>query len=236
MILNIESSTDCCSVALTREGEILEERMEKQGMNHARLLAPFADECLGYARVRGLKPDAIAVSIGPGSYTGLRIGLSLAKGLAMGLGVPVIGVPTLEIVAVKAMFKSFEWQGDELLVPMLDARRMEVYTAVYDFSLHALEQPHPLILEPDSFDTYLNNRRRLIFCGPGCEKYRKLLPESAQVIYLPDLIPTAAAMMPLSEKMLREGRLLDTAYSVPEYLKEFQATVPKNKVLAGADR
>lgn len=230
MILNIETSTDCCSVALTHEGEILEERIEKQGMNHAKLLAPFADECLAYARARDLKPDAVAVSIGPGSYTGLRIGLSLAKGLCMGLNVPLIGVPTLQILAVKTMFRRFDWEGDELLVPMLDARRMEVYTAVYDFALNAIEEPHPLILEPDSFAKYLEQGRRLIFMGNGSDKYRALLPEGPQVIYVPDIVPTAAAMMALSEKAQREDRYIDTAYSVPDYLKEFQATVPKNRL------
>ena len=231
MILNLESSTDCCSAALTREGEILEERIEKTGMNHARLLAPFADECMEYARSRSLKPDAVAVSIGPGSYTGLRIGLSLAKGICMGLGIPLIGIPTLKILAVKAMFARFDWEGDELLVPMLDARRMEVYTAVYDFALNALEKPHPLILAADSFNKYLSEGRKLIFIGNGCAKYRELLPGSEQVIYMPDLVPTAASMMALSEKALREKQFLDLAYSTPEYLKDFQATVPKNKVL-----
>ena len=231
MILNIETSTDCCSAALTHEGEILEERIEKQNMNHARLIAPFADECMAYARARGLKPEAVAVSIGPGSYTGLRIGLSLAKGLSMGLDIPLIGIPTLQILAVKAMFRRFDWEGDELLVPMLDARRMEVYTAVYDFALNALEEPHPLILEADSFDTYLRQGRKLIFMGNGSDKYRELLPESRQVVYMSDIVPTAASMMALSEKAQREQRYIDIAYSVPEYLKEFQATVPRNKVL-----
>ena len=229
MILNLESSTDCCSAALTHEGQVLEERIEKQGMNHARLLAPFADDCMAYARSRELKLDAVAVSIGPGSYTGLRIGLSLAKGLCMGLDLPLIGVSTLQLLAVKAMFHRFDWEGDELLVPMIDARRMEVYTATYDFALNALQEPHPLILEPDSFAEYLEQGRRLIFCGNGCGKYRDLLPESEQVIYMPDIIPTAAGMMALSEKAFSEGKFLDMAYCVPEYLKEFQATVPKNK-------
>lgn len=231
MILNIETSTDCCSVALTDQGQVLEERIEKEGMNHARLAAPFAEECMAYARARSLKPEAIAVSIGPGSYTGLRIGLSLAKGLAMGMDVPLIGVPTLEILAVKAMFKRFDWQGDELLIPMLDARRMEVYMAVYDFALNALEPPHPQILEPGIFDKYLAEGKRIILHGNGAEKCKAILPESEQVIYLDGLIPTAAAMMPLAEKMQREQRYLDPAYSTPEYLKEYQATISKNKVL-----
>jgi len=231
MILNLESSTDCCSAALTHEGAVLEERIEKQGMNHARLLAPFASECLGYAKARGIKIDAVSVSIGPGSYTGLRIGLSLAKGIALGLGVPLIGAPTLQILAVKAMFRHFDWQGDELLVPMIDARRMEVYTAVYDFALQEIEKPHPLVLEPDSFASYIAQGKKLVFMGNGAGKYQEMMPAGRQVIYESDIVPTAAAMMPLSEKAYREQRFLNLAYSVPEYLKEFQATVPKNKCL-----
>lgn len=113
---------------------------------------------------------------------------------------------------------------------MLDARRMEVYTAVYDFALNALEQPHPLILAADSFDKYLHEGRRLILLGNGSDKYRQLLPPSDRVIYIPDMVPTAASMMPLAEKALRERRFLDVAYCVPEYLKEFQATVPKSRL------
>lgn len=150
------------------------------------------------------------------------------------MNVPLIGIPTLQILAVKAMFKSFDWEGDELLVPMLDARRMEVYTAVYNFRLEALEEPHPLILEADSFKKYLDAGKKLIFIGEGAAKYEQLLPASGQVVYMPEIIPTAAGMMALSEKYLREGRFLDTAYSVPDYLKDFQATVPKNRVIEEA--
>lgn len=236
MILNIETSNQACSAAVTDAGEVQFEKIERDGMSHARLLAPFVQECMDYIRRHDAKPEAIAVSIGPGSYTGLRIGLSMAKGLCMGLDVPLLGIPTLEILAVKAMFSHHDWQGDELLIPMLDARRMEVYTATYDFALNAVEPVRPLILDENSFADLLAQGRKLVFIGPGAVKFEPLFrqahPEAGdQALFLTKLIPDARGMMALSERALRRGDLLDLAYSVPEYLKEFQATVPRNKVL-----
>ncbi|MBP3298194.1 MAG: tRNA (adenosine(37)-N6)-threonylcarbamoyltransferase complex dimerization subunit type 1 TsaB [Muribaculaceae bacterium] len=227
IILNIETSTDCCSVALSDEGAILEERIEREGMNHARLAAPFADECLDWLKRQEKKADAVAVSIGPGSYTGLRIGMSLAKGLCMGMGVPLIGVPTLQILAVKAMFSRFDFQGDELLIPMLDARRMEVYTATYGFALDEIQPVRPLILEPDSFAEMSATGRRLVFIGNGAEKARGALQVPDDTLFLPEIYPDARGMLALSERAFRQNDFLDVAYSVPFYLKEFQATVPK---------
>lgn len=230
-ILNIETSAQSCSAAVCAEGEVLFEKKEAEGMNHARLLAPFVQECLDYLARREQKLDAVGVSIGPGSYTGLRIGLSLAKGVCMGREIPLIGVPTLQIIAVQTMFSSFDWQGDELLVPMLDARRMEVYTATYDFALNEVQPVRPLILEPDSFEALLAAGRRLVMAGPGAVKAEQLYGSLPGVEMRTRIAPDARGMMALSDKAYREGRFLDTAYCVPEYLKEFQATVPKNKVL-----
>ncbi|MCM1319501.1 MAG: tRNA (adenosine(37)-N6)-threonylcarbamoyltransferase complex dimerization subunit type 1 TsaB [Muribaculaceae bacterium] len=230
-ILNIETSDKCCSAAVCCEGEVLFEKREPEGMNHARLLAPFVQECMDFLARRELKLDAVGVSIGPGSYTGLRIGLSMAKGLCYGKDLPLIGVPTLQIMAVQAMFASFDWQGDELLIPMLDARRMEVYTATYDFALNEVQPVRPLILEADSFNELISQGKKLIFIGPGAIKAEPLYKELTGVEFRTKIVPDARGMMALSDKFFREGRFLDIAYSVPEYLKEFQATVPKNKVL-----
>ena len=230
-ILNIETSGASCSVAVCAEGEVQFEKKEEEGMNHARLLAPFVQECLDYLDRHDRKPDAVGVSIGPGSYTGLRIGLSLAKGLCMGMDIPLIGVPTLQIMAVQAMFSSFDWQGDELLVPMLDARRMEVYTATYDFHLHEVQPVRPLILEPDFFSDLLAQGRKLVIIGPGAVKAEPLYGALPGVEMRTRIAPDARGMMALSDKAFREGRFLDTAYCVPEYLKEFKTNKPKNKVL-----
>lgn len=231
VILNIETSSECCSCAVCADGEVMFEKIEEQGMNHARVLAPFVQECMDFLQRRELKLDAVGVSIGPGSYTGLRIGMSLAKGLCMGLDVPLLGIPTLQIMAVQAMFAHIDWQGDELLVPMLEARRMEVYTATYDFALREVQPVRPLILEPDSFDTLIAEGRQLVFIGPGAVKAEPLYADKPGVRFLTKIHPTARGMMALSDKYLREEKFLDVAYCVPEYLKEFQATVPKNKVL-----
>lgn len=230
VILNIETSGQSCSVAVCAEGEVLFEKIEEEGMNHAKLLAPFVQECMDFLTRRELLLEAVAVSIGPGSYTGLRIGLSLAKGLCFGKDIPLIGIDTLEIMAVKAMFAHFDWQGDELLIPMLDARRMEIYTATYDFALSAVEPVRPLILDENSFRS-LPSGRKPIFIGPGAEKFKPVCGVK-EAEFLTRIKPDARGMMALSERAFRNQDFLDTAYSVPEYLKDFQATVPKNKVLS----
>lgn len=228
VILNIETSTDMCSVALTADGAVIHDLKEANGMNHAKLLAPFIDECMAKLKDKNLQLDAVAVSIGPGSYTGLRIGLSTAKGLCFGLNIPLIGVSTLEILAVSAMFRYYDWQGDELLVPMLDARRMEVYTGVYDFALNPIEKPHPLIIDEHSFENYLADKK-LFFMGNACDKVEQVI-KSENAKFMHGIVPNAIDMLALAEKAYRNQSFLDLAYSTPEYLKEFQATTPKNKV------
>ena len=137
IILNIETSSKICSVALTKDGAVEYQLEDTEGMNHAVRLAPFVEKCLEELKRKDEKLDAVAVSIGPGSYTGLRIGLSLAKGLCFSLGIPLIGVSTLKILAVKAMFRSFDWQGDEVLVPMIDARSSSTKHLIPIFRLAA---------------------------------------------------------------------------------------------------
>lgn len=223
-ILNIETSTNVCSVAVTFDGMVLCHREDFSGHNHATLLSGFIKDCLDHIASHEMKLDAVAVSIGPGSYTGLRIGLSEAKGLCYALNIPLIGIDTLKIMAVEVMFNG-SIEGDELFVPMIDARRMEVYTAVYDIALDTLVAPTPLILEPDSFDTYLSENRLLIF-GNGSDKARDVIT-SPNAVFVSDIHPLASNMLPLAEKAFVNKDFLDLAYSVPVYLKEFQATKPK---------
>lgn len=229
IIINIETSSEICSVAISKDGTIDFQLEDSEGMNHAVKLAPFVENCMAELKRKGEKPDAISVSLGPGSYTGLRIGLSLAKGLAFSLGVPLIGVSTLELLAVKAMFRNILWEGDEIIVPMIDARRMEVYTAAFDFSLNTLIKESPEILTDESFSS-LHRKRKVIFLGDGSEKFKDLYKgENGE--WLGNLKVKATDMVALSEKKFRNGDFLDIAYSVPNYLKEYQATVKKNKVL-----
>ena len=227
-ILNIETSGKTCSVALTREGVLEFDLENSDGMKHAELLAPFVERAMEEVKRKEWKLDAVAVSIGPGSYTGLRIGLSLAKGLAFSLGVPLIGVSTLKILAVKAMFRNFNFTGEEILAPMIDARRMEVFTGAYDFALNALEGPAPMILDENSYASLLAERE-VWFMGDGSEKAKEVI-KSPNAHWIDGLNPMAKDMFALSEKAFREGDFLDIAYSVPEYLKEYQTTTPKCKI------
>lgn len=227
-ILNIETSGKTCSVALTREGVLEFDLENSDGMKHAELLAPFVERAMEEVKRKEWKLDAVAVSIGPGSYTGLRIGLSLAKGLAFSLGVPLIGVSTLKILAVKAMFRNFNFTGEEILAPMIDARRMEVFTGAYDFALNALEGPAPMILDENSYASLLAERE-VWFMGDGSEKAKEVI-KSPNAHWIDGLNPMAKDMLALSEKAFREGDFLDIAYSVPEYLKEYQTTTPKCKI------
>lgn len=224
-ILNIETSTEVCSVALASEGAILEHFEEFNGRNHATLLSGFIKGCLDHLRRHEMKLDAVAVSIGPGSYTGLRIGLSEAKGLAYALDVPLIGVDTLKIMAVSVMFSQELDDAGVMFAPMLDARRMEIYTAVYNLSLEALVAPTPLILEPESYDKWLE-RGEVLFFGNGSNKARGVIGHR-NARFIDDVKPLAVDMLALSDKAFREGQFIDLAYSVPEYLKDFQATKPK---------
>ncbi|MDE6007616.1 MAG: tRNA (adenosine(37)-N6)-threonylcarbamoyltransferase complex dimerization subunit type 1 TsaB [Muribaculaceae bacterium] len=229
IIINIETSSESCSVAVSKDGMIDFQLEDTEGMNHAVKLAPFVEKCMAELKRKGERPDAVAVSIGPGSYTGLRIGLSLAKGLAYSLDIPLICIPTLQILAVKAMFRNILWEGDEIIVPMIDARRMEVYMAAFDFSMKEVIKEKPEILSTDSCSA-LHGKRKVIFIGDGSEKFMEIY-QGDNAEWLGKLLPKATDMIALSEKYFKSGKFSDLAYSTPNYLKEYQATVSKNKVL-----
>lgn len=227
-IINIETSTDVCSVALTNEGNVLMQRCDEQGRNHALMLSDFIKSCLDHARDHELPIDAVAVSIGPGSYTGLRIGLSEAKGLAYALGCPLIGVETLRLLAVQAMFSS-DYEGEEYFMPMIDARRMEVFTALYSLALDEVMKPQPLIITPGSLDIPVPEGERVILCGNGSDKGRDVI-DDPRVRFMPGIRPLAADMLALAEQAWHQRRFIDTAYSTPLYVKEFMATKPRPRL------
>lgn len=224
-ILNIETSTEACSVALTGDCSVLANFEDLSGRNHAEKLGGFVEQAVAAAKEQERRIEAVSVSIGPGSYTGLRIGLSMAKGLAYSLNVPLIGVPTLQILATNVMFNHHGITLESRFAPMIDARRMEVYTCVLDMWLKELMPVQPLILEPGSYDRWLDEGP-LLFMGNGTEKARTII-KHPNAVFLEDIRPLAADMLALSEKAFREGKFLDVAYSTPEYLKEFQGTKPK---------
>lgn len=223
-IINIDTSTTVCSVALSSEGMLIHHCEDFQGMNHATLLSGFVKQCLDVAADHEMKVDAVAVSLGPGSYTGLRIGLSEAKGLAYALDIPLIGIDTLKLMAVHMMF-NVDVEPDALFAPMIDARRMEVYTGVYNMMLEPLSTPTPLILEGESYNKYLENTI-VYFGGDGSEKAREVI-KSPNARWVEDVHPLAVDMPALAEKAYFAKEFLDIAYSVPSYLKEYQATKPK---------
>lgn len=228
-ILNIETSSKKCSVALTKDGVVEFEMEDSSEMNHAVSLAPYVERCMEELKRKEEKLNAVAVSLGPGSYTGLRIGLSLAKGLCYSLDIPLIAISTLKILAVKAMFRNIIWEGDEIILCMIDARRMEVYAGGYDFGLNTVFEEQPVILDQNSFSS-LYNHRKVIFIGNGSDKFRDIY-KGNNGVWLGNLEPNARDMTALSEKYFRERKFADVAYVTPNYIKDFHATKPKNNIL-----
>ncbi len=230
MILNIETSAAPCSVALTAEGMVLAHQEELDGRAQASLLSDYIKYCLDFAAGKELKIEAVAVSMGPGSYTGLRIGLSEAKGLAYALDVPLIGIDTLRLLCCQVMFTLPDFTGDEIFLPMVDARRMEVYTGAYDFALEPLMPQQPLILDDGSYAGILSTGRPVLFFGDGSDKARDVI-KAPNARFVPDIRPLAIDMIALAEKAYAARDFVDTAYSTPNYIKDFQATKPREKVL-----
>lgn len=236
VILNIETSNEPCSVALTAEGMILQHSENMDGRNHAKYLSDFIKSALDFATDREIKVEAVAVSMGPGSYTGLRIGLSEAKGLAYGLNVPMIGISTLELLTTRVMFSSDAIAEDTIFVPMIDARRMEVYTCAYNFALSEEIEPGPKILEAGiSYKDLIDSGRPIMFFGSGMPKWREAWGKNipSNIVFVDGVEPLAVDMTALSERAYARRDFVDTAYCTPLYLKDFQATKPRNKVIQG---
>lgn len=224
-ILSIETSTNCCSVAVSSEGACLFDRRDAAGPNHAVVLGRFVDEALAFADSQGMPLDAVAVSCGPGSYTGLRIGVSMAKGICYGRGLKLIGIPTLELLCVPILLTHDEMDENARLCPMLDARRMEVYAAVYDRALNTVRQLQADIVDADTYKEYLD-RGPVYFFGNGAKKCMEVINHpNARLIE--GIEPLASNMFPLAEQRMARGEKDDVAYFVPTYLKDFVAKKPR---------
>ena len=230
VILNIETSAAATSVALTAEGMVLAHQEDMDGRNQAALLSDYIKYCLDFAAEKELKIEAVAVSMGPGSYTGLRIGLSEAKGLAYALDVPLIGIDTLKLMACQVMFTHESLVGDEIFVPMVDARRMEVYTCAYDFSLEPLMEKTPLILNSESYADIIACGCKVLLFGDGSSKAKEIIT-APNVEFVDGITPLAIDMIALSEQAYVRREFLDTAYCTPDYIKDFQATKPKERLV-----
>ena len=221
-ILCIETSTQVCSAAICIGGMPTDLRISIGETNHAQLLPRYVDELLGELTRKGLRIEAVALSAGPGSYTGLRIGTSLAKGLCYGLQVPLLPIDTLQILCASAAAHAHIEDG--LLCPMIDARRMEVYTRLYDADLQPKGETRAVVVESeDSLMGEEAGKKPVYYFGDGAEKCQTVLTQP-NMHYIAGIVPDAQYMGLLAEQMLAEGfRGADVAYYEPFYLKQFVA-------------
>ena len=210
-ILNIETSTSVCSVAASQDGQTIFVKEDLQGPSHAVSLGVFVDEALSFIDSHAIPLDAVAVSCGPGSYTGLRIGVSMAKGVCYGRNIPLIGIPTLEVLSVPVLLYH-DLPENALLCPMIDARRMEVYAAVYDRRLQVKRTVAADIVDENSYLEFLNEQPVYFF---------------GNAHFIDNIHPLAKMMFPLAEKAVADEDYKDVAYFEPFYLKEFVASMPK---------
>ena len=230
-ILCIETSTSVCSAAVCKDGALIKQCISYEGSNHARLLPSYIEELLSFTREQHLSLDAVALSEGPGSYTGLRIGTSTAKGLCYGLSVPLIPVPTLEVLCEAArQHSAFSIQNSDILIPMIDARRMEVYTAIFDSESKEEspkskeERARAVVIENED----LAAERSYFYFGDGAAKCAKIFTKP-NWHFIPNIVPEAQFMGALveSRKSKVESRKMisgaELAYYEPFYLKEFIA-------------
>lgn len=223
-ILHIETSTSVCSVAISEDGLAIFSKEDFNGPSHAVSLGVFVDEALSFADSRAIMFDAVAVSCGPGSYTGLRIGVSMAKGICYGRNIPLIALPTLEVLSVPVLL-AHELPEDALICPMIDARRMEVYASVYDRSLKVIRKTAADIVDENSYLEFLNEHP-VYFFGDGAAKCREKITHP-NAHFIDDIRPLAKLMSPLADKAYAKGDFKDVAYFEPFYLKEFVGTQPK---------
>jgi tRNA threonylcarbamoyladenosine biosynthesis protein TsaB len=232
-ILCIETSTEVCSVAIAQNGRVLALREDKSGLNHSKLLTVFIDELLRENKLNVSDFAAVAVSRGPGSYTGLRIGVSAAKGLCYGAGIPLIAVCPLQAMAQHVVANcshfGFELSDNDVFVPMIDARRMEVYAAAFNHKAETLSEVEALIIDEHAFSEELKSKR-LFFFGNGAQKCKGLIAHQ-NAFFIDEIYSSAAHMAILAHKQFEAEKFVDTAYFEPFYLKDFIATKPKNSVL-----
>lgn len=224
-ILHIETSTKVCSVALSQDGECLFHREDMEGPSHAVQCGVFVQEALSFADSHAIPLDAVAVSMGPGSYTGLRIGVSMAKGVCYGRQIPMIGIDTLQLLSVPVLLFHDELPDETLFVPMIDARRMEVYAAVYDRALKPVRSVQADVVTADTYMEYLQ-RGPVCFYGDGAGKCRQVI-DHPNAIWVDGINPLARYMYPLAEKAFATQNFIDVAYCEPFYLKDFVATKPR---------
>ena len=223
-ILHIETSTNVCSTAVTEKNHVIFNKEDLKGPSHNVSLGSYVDEAMTFAENHAIPIDAVAVSCGPGSFTGLRIGVSMAKGIAYGRHIPLLGIPTLKILCTPVLLYH-DLPDNALICPLLDARRMEVYAAIYDRSLHEIRSIKAEIIDENSYLDILE-KQPVYFFGNGAKKCKdKITHPNAH--FIDDILPLAKNMGPLAEMALRDEDFKDVAYFEPFYLKDFIATKPR---------
>jgi len=230
-ILMIETSTECCSVALSEGGRILASRIDETPRMQSSMLAPYIVEVLEEAGLRAADLDAVAVSEGPGSYTGLRVGVSTAKGICFGAGLPLIGVDTLQLLACQAEMPDQVRHDDRSqarIISFLDARRMEVYAATFDAEGRKCSDTAAVILDETSYQEELA-AGPVLFIGTGVEKFQAICPHP-NARFQP-CFPLATAMLKPALAALQKKEFKDVAYFEPFYLKDFAPGVSKHAIL-----
>ena len=221
-ILNIETTTTNCSVSLSFDGETLVLKEDYNiNYSHAERLHVYIDAVLKEANIEPSQLNAIAVSKGPGSYTGLRIGVSAAKGICYALNKPLISISTLKALAHQVQI------NEGVIVPMLDARRLEVYSAIFDTSYNQIRDTQAQVLDETSFISYLN-KDKVTFIGNGVAKTKELISHS-NAIFIDDKLPSANEMSQLAYAKYKKNDIEDVAYFEPYYLKDFVALKPQSK-------
>ena len=222
-ILHIETSTEVCSVAVSEDSHVFFQQEDHSGPNHAERLGSMVDEALSFTDNHAIPFDAVAVSCGPGSYTGLRIGVSMAKGICYGRNLKLIAVPTLELICVPVLLREMV-EENALLCPMIDARRMEVYAGIYDRALHEVRPVGADIVDTNTYKQWLDERP-VFFFGNGAAKCMEAISHpNAHLIE--GIKPLAKWMQPLAERRLLNGQTEDVAYFEPFYLKDYVAKMP----------
>ncbi|MDR3340313.1 MAG: tRNA (adenosine(37)-N6)-threonylcarbamoyltransferase complex dimerization subunit type 1 TsaB [Candidatus Symbiothrix sp.] len=229
-ILHLETATEIGSFAVSKDGDLQYYRINTADFSHSASMGRFVEAGIRILDEKGWQPDAVAISEGPGSYTGLRIGASLAKGLCFGFDIPLIAIPTLKIITA-GLLRSTSQEASAFYCPMIDARRMEVYSAIYDENLHIIRPVQADIITTGSFGEYLS-RGKVLFFGNGSDKCKTVI-DSANAVFVDKIYPEASAMIALADIAYANREFVDLAYFEPFYLKSFQATVPKNKVIPG---
>ena len=230
-ILNLETSTAVCSVSVFGDGKLLSLREQFDAKSHASQIIPFISEVIDESGIKPNELSAIAVSKGPGSYTGLRIGVSTAKGIAYALNIPIIAIDTLYCMAYGYLQEYPEYQNIEnvMFCPMIDARRMEVYSSIYSTKLELLRVTKAEIIQNDSFHNLLNENK-IHFFGDGAVKCNNLI-KNENAFFREGFYPSAKYLGKISIRNFMENHFEDLAYFEPFYLKDFVATVPGNKLL-----